>query len=196
MWNSQYVNASFHNFCFSFFFFVYWWVNNFSDCALMRQQHNNHRQKRIHWKAWSRLIMTSWLNLSYFLYLQPLTRSYLYKIYIFVMFFCETWHLQHKQIICGNIGIIIVKLLPPIHPTSCPPLCGTNLEHRFRTKYHPDEASRLKAETQSALNNRLNVFTFLMENGWFDNVSLDIDQSPAIIKVLDAGEINSDGIMK
>lgn len=66
----------------------------------------------------------------------------------------------------------------------------TNLEPRFRTKYHPDETSRLKAETQSALNNRLNVFTFLMENGWFDNVSLDIDQTPAIIKVLDAGETN------
>lgn len=112
------------------------------------------------------------------------------------MFFCETWQLQYKEIICGDVGKIIAKLLLPIHPTSCPPLCGTNLEHRFRTKYHPDEASRLKAETQSALNNRLNVFTFLMENGWFDNVSLDIDQSPAIIKVLDAGEINSDGVMK
>lgn len=72
-------------------------------------------------------------------------------------------------------------VLPPIHPTPA--------DRRFRTKYHPDETSRLKAETQSALNNRLNVFTFLMENGWFDNVSLDIDQTPAIIKVLDAGEL-------
>lgn len=80
-------------------------------------------------------------------------------------------------------------VLLPIHPDPCPPLSGTNSECRFRTKYHPDEASRLKAETQSALNNRLNVFTFLMENGWFDNVSLDIDQTPAIIKVLDAGEM-------
>lgn len=84
--------------------------------------------------------------------------------------------------------IIHVNPLLPIHSIPCLPLLGTNLEPRFRTKYHPDEASRLKAETQSALNNRLNVFTFLMENGWFDNVSLDIDQTPAIIKVLDAGE--------
>lgn len=60
--------------------------------------------------------------------------------------------------------------------------------HRFRSKYHPDEASRLKAEARSALHNRLNVFTFLMENGWFDHVSLDIEQSPVIIRVLDAGE--------
>uniref|UniRef100_A0A672JSQ6 Serrate, RNA effector molecule n=1 Tax=Salarias fasciatus TaxID=181472 RepID=A0A672JSQ6_SALFA len=62
-------------------------------------------------------------------------------------------------------------------------------EEWFRSKYHPDEASRLKAEAQSALHNRLNVFTFLMENSWFDNVSLDIEQTPAIIKVLDAGTI-------
>lgn len=63
-----------------------------------------------------------------------------------------------------------------------------NSGNRFRTKYHPDETSRLKAEAQSALQNRMNVFTFLMENSWFDNVSLEIDQTPAIIRVLDAGE--------
>uniref|UniRef100_A0A8C3B1B1 Serrate RNA effector molecule homolog (Arabidopsis) n=1 Tax=Cyclopterus lumpus TaxID=8103 RepID=A0A8C3B1B1_CYCLU len=61
-------------------------------------------------------------------------------------------------------------------------------EEWFRSKYHPDEASRLKAEALGALHNRLNVFTFLMENSWFDNVSLDIEQTPVIIKVMDAGE--------
>uniref|UniRef100_A0AAQ6A5Y0 Arsenite-resistance protein 2 n=1 Tax=Amphiprion ocellaris TaxID=80972 RepID=A0AAQ6A5Y0_AMPOC len=66
-------------------------------------------------------------------------------------------------------------------------------EEWFRSKYHPDEASRLKAEAQSALNNRLNVFMFLLENGWFDNVSLDIEQTPAIIKVLDAAVIKMEG---
>ncbi|XP_061753657.1 serrate RNA effector molecule homolog isoform X2 [Nerophis ophidion] len=64
---------------------------------------------------------------------------------------------------------------------------------RFRSKYHPDEASRLKLEGLTALNNRLNVFMFLMENGWFDNVSLDIEQTPAIIKVLDAAVIKMEG---
>uniref|UniRef100_A0A668A5A2 Serrate RNA effector molecule homolog (Arabidopsis) n=1 Tax=Myripristis murdjan TaxID=586833 RepID=A0A668A5A2_9TELE len=61
-------------------------------------------------------------------------------------------------------------------------------EEWFRSKYHPDEASRLKAEAHSALQNRLNVFVFLMENSWFDNVSLDIERTQAIIKVLDAGD--------
>lgn len=117
-------------------------------------------------------------------FLQELTL----KKYIFVIFFSETCHLQHRLVICGHVWILIVMFcllfIPPL-PTSS----GTNSDRRFRTKYHPDETSRLKAETQSALNNRLNVFTFLMENGWFDNVSLDIDQTPAIIKVLDAGEL-------
>ncbi|KAG7516399.1 hypothetical protein JOB18_030588 [Solea senegalensis] len=66
-------------------------------------------------------------------------------------------------------------------------------EEWFRSKYHPDEASRLKAESHSALHNRLNVFMFLMENGWFDNVSLDIEQTPAIIKLLDAAVIKMEG---
>ncbi|XP_034746465.1 serrate RNA effector molecule homolog isoform X5 [Etheostoma cragini] len=64
---------------------------------------------------------------------------------------------------------------------------------RFRSKYHPDEASRLKVEAQSSLKNRLNVFMFLMENNWFDNVSLDIEHTPAIIKVLDAAVIKMEG---
>ncbi|XP_034034535.1 serrate RNA effector molecule homolog isoform X2 [Thalassophryne amazonica] len=66
-------------------------------------------------------------------------------------------------------------------------------EEWFRSKYHPDETSRLKAEALSCLRIRLNVFTFLMENSWFDNVSLDIERSQAIIKVLDAAVIKMEG---
>ncbi|XP_071391021.1 serrate RNA effector molecule homolog [Centroberyx affinis] len=66
-------------------------------------------------------------------------------------------------------------------------------EEWFRSKYHPDEANRLKAEAQSALQNRLNVYIFLMENSWFDNVSLDIERAQAIIKVLDAAVIKMEG---
>lgn len=79
----------------------------------------------------------------------------------------------------------------PNPPPSFPPhffVDPQNSGRRFRSKYHPDEASRLKSEAQSALHNRLNVFMFLLENSWFDNVSLDIEQTPVIIKVLDAGE--------
>ncbi|XP_017292448.1 serrate RNA effector molecule homolog isoform X1 [Kryptolebias marmoratus] len=66
-------------------------------------------------------------------------------------------------------------------------------EEWFRSKYHPDEVTRLKAEAQSGLHNRLNVFMFLLENGWFDNVSMDIEQTLAIIRVLDAAVIKMEG---
>uniref|UniRef100_A0AAY5KRY3 Serrate, RNA effector molecule n=1 Tax=Esox lucius TaxID=8010 RepID=A0AAY5KRY3_ESOLU len=62
-------------------------------------------------------------------------------------------------------------------------------EEWFRSKYHPDETGRRKAEAHSALQNRLNVYMFLLENGWFDNVSLDMERAQAIIKVLDAGSV-------
>lgn len=64
------------------------------------------------------------------------------------------------------------------------------LSIRFRSKYHPDEASRRKAEAHSALQNRLNVYMFLIDNGWFDSISLDIERAQPITKILDAGMDN------
>lgn len=58
---------------------------------------------------------------------------------------------------------------------------------RFRSKYHPDEAGKRQQEAQAALRNRLSVFLYLWEHGWFDNLLLDIDRAPQIIKTLDAG---------
>ncbi|XP_056140513.1 serrate RNA effector molecule homolog isoform X2 [Lampris incognitus] len=66
-------------------------------------------------------------------------------------------------------------------------------EEWFRSKYHPDEVNRLKAEAHGALHNRLNVFMFLIENGWFNNVSLDIEHTQTIIKALDAAVIKMEG---
>ncbi|XP_013993180.1 serrate RNA effector molecule homolog isoform X2 [Salmo salar] len=66
-------------------------------------------------------------------------------------------------------------------------------EEWFRSKYHPDEAGRRKAESHSALQNRLNVYMFLVENCWFDTVSLDIEKAQAIMKVLDAAVIKMEG---
>ncbi|XP_048853737.1 serrate RNA effector molecule homolog isoform X2 [Brienomyrus brachyistius] len=66
-------------------------------------------------------------------------------------------------------------------------------EEWFRSKYHPDEAGRRKADAHSALQNRLSVFMYLLEGGWFDNVSLDIERAPAIIKILDAAVIKMEG---
>lgn len=66
------------------------------------------------------------------------------------------------------------------------------LQHKdqewFRSKYHPDDIATRKTESLAALKTRLSVFLFLLDNNWLDNVSLDMDHSPAIIKLLDAGK--------
>ncbi|XP_066516798.1 serrate RNA effector molecule homolog isoform X2 [Hoplias malabaricus] len=69
-------------------------------------------------------------------------------------------------------------------------------EEWFRSKYHPDEAGKRKAEAHAALQNRLNVFMYLMENTWFDSVSMDIDRAPQILKILDAAVIKMEGGME
>ncbi|KAH0626042.1 hypothetical protein JD844_000745 [Phrynosoma platyrhinos] len=66
-------------------------------------------------------------------------------------------------------------------------------EEWFRSKYHPDEAGRRKQDSHNALQNRLNVFLYLMDNGWFEGLQLDIDKATAIIKVLDAAVIKMEG---
>ncbi|XP_049321171.1 serrate RNA effector molecule homolog isoform X2 [Astyanax mexicanus] len=66
-------------------------------------------------------------------------------------------------------------------------------EEWFRSKYHPDESSKRKADAHAALQNRLNVFMDLMENSWFDSVSMDIDRAPQILKILDAAVIKMEG---
>ncbi|KAL2087883.1 hypothetical protein ACEWY4_016711 [Coilia grayii] len=71
------------------------------------------------------------------------------------------------------------------------------LSHReeewFRLRYHPKEVERWDAETHSALQKRQRVFMYLLGKGWFDNVSLDTEQAPAIIKILDAVRIMFEG---
>uniref|UniRef100_A0A4W6FVP3 Serrate, RNA effector molecule n=1 Tax=Lates calcarifer TaxID=8187 RepID=A0A4W6FVP3_LATCA len=71
------------------------------------------------------------------------------------------------------------------------------LQHKdqewFRSKYHPDDITARKAESLSALKTRLSVFLFLLDNNWLDNVSLDMDHGPAIIKLLDAAVIKMEG---
>lgn len=66
-------------------------------------------------------------------------------------------------------------------------------EEWFRSKYHPDEVGKRKQEAASGLRNRLNVFMYLMENHWFDNIMLDHDKATAIIKLLDAAVIKMEG---
>ncbi|KAJ3588979.1 hypothetical protein NHX12_009830 [Muraenolepis orangiensis] len=66
-------------------------------------------------------------------------------------------------------------------------------EEWFRSKYHPDEVERQAVEAHGSLQNRLNVFMFLLENSWLDSVSLDIERAQAITKVLDAAVIKMEG---
>uniref|UniRef100_A0A674IVP0 Serrate, RNA effector molecule n=1 Tax=Terrapene triunguis TaxID=2587831 RepID=A0A674IVP0_9SAUR len=66
-------------------------------------------------------------------------------------------------------------------------------EEWFRSKYHPDEAGKRKQEAHGALQNRLSVFLYLMDNGWFESLQLDIDKANAIIKMLDAAVIKMEG---
>ncbi|XP_026177942.1 serrate RNA effector molecule homolog [Mastacembelus armatus] len=71
------------------------------------------------------------------------------------------------------------------------------LQHKeqewFRSKYHPDDITARKAESLAALKTRLSVFLFLLDNNWLDNMSLDMDHAPAIIKLLDAAVIKMEG---
>ncbi|XP_078463967.1 serrate RNA effector molecule homolog isoform X1 [Lampetra fluviatilis] len=66
-------------------------------------------------------------------------------------------------------------------------------EEWFRVKYHPEESAKRKHEAASALQHRLKAFTFLLEGGWFNSISLDIDKSEQIIRVLDAAVIKMEG---
>ncbi|KAK5848046.1 hypothetical protein PBY51_005700 [Eleginops maclovinus] len=71
------------------------------------------------------------------------------------------------------------------------------LQHKdhewFRSKYHPDDITAKRAESLSALKTRLSVFLFLLDNSWLDSLTLDMEQAPAIIKLLDAAVIKMEG---
>nr|XP_033935619.1 serrate RNA effector molecule homolog [Pseudochaenichthys georgianus] len=69
------------------------------------------------------------------------------------------------------------------------------LQHKdhewFRSKFHPDDITAKRAESLNALKTRLSVFLFLLDNSWLDSLTLDMEQAPAIIKLLDAGTLQS-----
>uniref|UniRef100_A0A3Q3GWH4 Serrate RNA effector molecule homolog n=1 Tax=Labrus bergylta TaxID=56723 RepID=A0A3Q3GWH4_9LABR len=71
------------------------------------------------------------------------------------------------------------------------------LQHKdqewFRSKYHPDDITAKKAESLAALKTRLGVFLFLLNNHWMENMSLDMEHAPSIIKLLDAAVIKMEG---
>lgn len=63
----------------------------------------------------------------------------------------------------------------------------------FRSKYHPDDITARRAASQAALKTRLDVFLFLLENHWLEQVKLDMDHAPKILKLMDAAVIKMEG---
>ncbi|CAG9581392.1 unnamed protein product [Danaus chrysippus] len=65
--------------------------------------------------------------------------------------------------------------------------------NRFKIKYHPEESVKRKEEQLAALKNRLNVFLELLEQGELDKVSVDVDKSDKLIRLLDTVVIKLEG---
>lgn len=63
----------------------------------------------------------------------------------------------------------------------------------FRSKYHPDDITARRAGSQAALKTRLDVFLFLFENHWLDDVKLDMEHAAKILKLMDAAVIKMEG---
>lgn len=61
--------------------------------------------------------------------------------------------------------------------------------HRFKVKFHPEDGSKRKAELKSNVQNRLAAFQKLLAMGKIDSTPLEIGDSDAIIRLLDAGNI-------
>ena len=60
---------------------------------------------------------------------------------------------------------------------------------RFRTKYHPDEYTSRHDDARKILKQRCRVFMKLLELDWLANVSVDIDHTDELIRILDAGVV-------
>ncbi|CAN7988874.1 unnamed protein product [Ixodes hexagonus] len=66
-------------------------------------------------------------------------------------------------------------------------------EEWFKSKYHPEEFGKRKTEQVNALQRRLGVFLKLHETGWIDAVSIDVEKSDRIVRLLDAVVILLEG---
>ncbi|CAF0858744.1 unnamed protein product [Brachionus calyciflorus] len=64
---------------------------------------------------------------------------------------------------------------------------------QFKTRYHPDENYKRREEQTKNVVQRLEVFLDLMEKGWLNDLSLDLDKSKEITRFLDACVIRLEG---
>ncbi|KAK2165819.1 hypothetical protein LSH36_45g11011 [Paralvinella palmiformis] len=66
-------------------------------------------------------------------------------------------------------------------------------EEWFKAKYSPEEFDKHQEESRLALKHRCSVFNKLLELGRVDNISVDVDKSDGIVKLLDAAVILMEG---
>lgn len=66
-------------------------------------------------------------------------------------------------------------------------------EEWFKSKYHPEECGKRKLEQKNALDRRLAAFLQLHEGGWIDAISIDVEKSDRIVRLLDAVVILLEG---
>jgi len=71
------------------------------------------------------------------------------------------------------------------------------LEHKeedwFKQRYHPDENIRRRNEQNRFILNRMEVFLDLMNNGWLNDVSVEVDCSKELTRYLDAFVVKLEG---
>lgn len=58
---------------------------------------------------------------------------------------------------------------------------------RFISKYHPKNVNQSKETDAANLQSRVKAFLFLLESGSIDSVSISMDNSEDIIKMMDSG---------
>ena len=64
---------------------------------------------------------------------------------------------------------------------------------RFKLKYHPEESVKRKEECKAALEKRIEVFTKFLDEGKFNGIAIDGDQSDGLVKLLDSVVIFLEG---
>uniref|UniRef100_A0A0B7B5L3 Arsenite-resistance protein 2 homolog n=2 Tax=Arion vulgaris TaxID=1028688 RepID=A0A0B7B5L3_9EUPU len=66
-------------------------------------------------------------------------------------------------------------------------------EEWFKSKYHPDECEKQQTQVKQALQTRKQVFVSLRDKQFFDDVSVDVQCTDKLIKILDATVILLEG---
>ncbi|CAF3617744.1 unnamed protein product [Rotaria sordida] len=70
---------------------------------------------------------------------------------------------------------------------------GHKNEEWFKYKYHPDEYPKRRQEQKQIIKKRLEIFMDLYNNGYLNNISVDIDNQHALIRFLDTAVIKMEG---